>query len=562
MKLARCLAAVSCFAATQLSAGLLVHLPFDLDGTDASGGKHHAQAHNGAEVEPQQFKLGGGAASFDGKSGYYAIPAFTPAISNEARSVSFWERSEDTSKSTPNKIFLGWGTYSLDTGVRFDVGLGNTNNSQLRLEFNALYVVSTSSTIDLCDGDWHHVVATYEGQKVRFYVDGRPYGRAVETGAPLQTSWNAVGTVVGAGAREASGVSSGKQERFFRGQLDDVGIWNTALSAEEVRLIHGLACVGGNDLGWLPAALELWRQPVGTSARINGCTWRRVQGLNGKPGDWMQVLEPNGAGSFIVLGDNGGGLQITPRWWEGQLSQSVGLGLAVLGGAAFLAWLLAWVRWRMQVRRVEARERKEAERRRIARDLHDELGSGLTEIMQLGDLAAKEALSPSELSERLAAVTSRTRELVASMDEVVWTTNPVNDVVPRLASYLADYTQRFLRAKGTACRIEIMEGLPQSSINAKARHHLLLAVKEALNNAVKYSGATEIWLWIDAAADVLRIAIEDNGRGFDLGTVRRGNGLTNMETRLEELGGKVEIETQPGHGTRIRFTLSLKHVAN
>lgn len=112
-------------AATTLraTAGLLVHLPFDRDGTDASGEKHHSQEHNGMAIDPQHFKLGGVSVTFNGKAAFYNIPAYTPVLSNRVRSVSFWERSETSSKFKPNKIFLGWGNYGGYKGIRCNICL-------------------------------------------------------------------------------------------------------------------------------------------------------------------------------------------------------------------------------------------------------------------------------------------------------------------------------------------------------------------------------------------------------------------------------------------------------
>jgi len=362
-----------------------MHLPFDQDGVDVGGGKHDAQPHNGAAIDLRRFKLGGGAAAFNGKAGFYSVPAFTPVLSNEVRSVSFWERSETASQLKPNQIFLGWGLYSGDAGVRYDVCLEDASDSQLRVELNGLFTVSDGQHVNFCDGEWHLVVVTYDGQKMRFYVDGALFGGPIQVDQPLRTSWNPVGTIIGTGVREASGVISGKQNRFFSGQLDDVGVWDTVLSDDDVKLLYGLAGVGDNDLGWLEAARNLWHQPVGSTARINGSTWQRVNGLRKRTGYWMRVVEPNGAGSFIVLDQGGGGLQITPLWWESRSVQFLGLGLVILAGLALMLWLTVQVRWRVQLRRMEANNRMEAERRRIAQDLHDDLGSGLTEIISLGE---------------------------------------------------------------------------------------------------------------------------------------------------------------------------------
>lgn len=543
-----------------LSAALLVHLPFDRDGSDVSGHRRHAQPHNGAAVDPTSSRLGGGAAAFDGLSAFYNLPAFTPVEGNGPRSVSLWVRSDQALRSKPNVVFCGWGTTSRDPGVRFDLALENEDDTRLRVEFNLDFVVSTAQHVNFCDGKWHHLVVTYDGEAVRFHVDGRAYGKPVKVREPLRTGRHIAGMVIGAGVREGTGLM-GRNERFFAGWIDDLGIWNRALTAEEVALLHGLAAVGDNDLRWLEAAAALWQRPVGATARINGHTWRRVNGLRGEPGDWMRVVTPNGAGSFVVLDAQGGGLQITPFWWEEQLLQSLGLVAAVAAGFAGLVWLAVHVRWRVQMRRIEARERRESERRRIAQDLHDDLGSGLTEIISLGDLAERECRTPDELKARLADMTRKTRDLVGAVDEIVWTANPVNDVVPKLAGYLCDYAERFLRAKDIRCRLEVAEQLPSLPVNAKARHHLLMAVKEALNNAVKHSGASEVWLRIHSAGDELCIRIEDNGCGFDPAAASHGNGLINLRSRLSEVGGRTEIEAAPGQGVKVSFRLTLKGAA-
>jgi signal transduction histidine kinase len=104
----------------------------------------------------------------------------------------------------------------------------------------------------------------------------------------------------------------------------------------------------------------------------------------------------------------------------------------------------------------------------------------------------------------------------------------------------------------------VAEALPPALLTAQTRHDLFLAVKEALNNAAKHSGATEVWLRIRSEANELLVAVEDNGRGFDpAATNAPGNGLDNMRARLQAAGGRTEIVSRPGQGTMVRFRLPL-----
>jgi signal transduction histidine kinase len=159
---------------------------------------------------------------------------------------------------------------------------------------------------------------------------------------------------------------------------------------------------------------------------------------------------------------------------------------------------------------------------------------------------------------RSARIAQRAQVLAATTDEIVWTLNPRNDSLRDLAGYLSDFAQSFLRASPARCRLDVTEALPEAPVSAGARHNLLLAFKEALNNAVKHSGATEVWVRIQAAPGMLRVAVEDNGRGFGTGPeAGKGDGLVNMRERLAAVGGRTEITSVPGKGTQACFLLPL-----
>jgi signal transduction histidine kinase len=205
---------------------------------------------------------------------------------------------------------------------------------------------------------------------------------------------------------------------------------------------------------------------------------------------------------------------------------------------------------------VEQRRVMEQERTRVAQDLHDELGAGLTEMGLLGDLVKNPAVPMPEKHQYLGQMTDTARSLVASLDEIVWAVNPRYDSVASLASYYTLFAQRFLDLAGVACRPHMPASFPEYPLDSKGRHGLFLAFKEALNNVVRHSGATEVSLKIEVGQGELIISVTDNGHGFNSATeAAGGEGLQGMRHRLEHLGGGCEIRSRPGLGTEVELRL-------
>src|SRR5208282_358534 len=164
--------------------------------------------------------------------------------------------------------------------------------------------------------------------------------------------------------------------------------------------------------------------------------------------------------------------------------------------------------------RVEHQRTMEQERARIAHDLHDELGSGITELGMLA-ARAKSASAPDEKrNEYLGQAGDKAREMVAALDEIVWAMNPAHDSLASLVSYFCLYADRFLGLANITCRLEGPAGLADRVVDSRHRHQIFLAFKEALNNVVRHSGATEVRLGIQAEPGELQLVIADNGRGL------------------------------------------------
>jgi signal transduction histidine kinase len=247
--------------------------------------------------------------------------------------------------------------------------------------------------------------------------------------------------------------------------------------------------------------------------------------------------------------------------------------LALVGGLlGVLSVALIWIRLlhhKVQQRTVqlqkEMHEREEAEklrslaqeRARIARDLHDDLGSSLTEISMLSTASPILKLTPGEASERMDSIAVKSRSLLYALDEIVWAVDPQRDTLASVAQYLASYTEDFLAGLKVACRVQIPNSFPDQVVSGEVRHHLFLAVKEALNNAIRHGGATEIGFQVRVLETRLLISITDNGNGFNTSRISNGHGLTNLRNRLEQLHGHCELESSPGKGTTVSLQLML-----
>ena len=260
-----------------------------------------------------------------------------------------------------------------------------------------------------------------------------------------------------------------------------------------------------------------------------------------------------------------------PSWWtlRHMLAVLGAMALAIIAAVIWITLLHQRVEERSsqlaaEVQRREQTERQrelEKERARIARDLHDDLGATLTQIRFLSALESRDSQVPEGTRERMGQISEKSHEMVASLDEIVWAVNPVNDSMPQLANYLCHFAGEFFRPTPIRCRLDVDDSLPQASFTSEVRHNLYLAVREAMNNVSKHSQATEAWLRIQFQQSELRIFVEDNGCGFILTAASSGEGLVNMRQRLQKIGGYFEIRTQPGGGTICEFRLPIAKVS-
>src|SRR5262249_44504262 len=141
---------------------------------------------------------------------------------------------------------------------------------------------------------------------------------------------------------------------------------------------------------------------------------------------------------------------------------------------------------------------------------------------------------------RMETIAGKSRTLVYALDEIVWAVDPERDTLASVARYLASYAEEFLAGLKVVCHVQIPNSFPDHVVSGEVRHHLFLAVKEALNNAVRHGGASEICFRVRVQESRLWISITDNGSGFDTFERSNGHGLLNLRNRLERLHGHCE----------------------
>ena len=251
--------------------------------------------------------------------------------------------------------------------------------------------------------------------------------------------------------------------------------------------------------------------------------------------------ESGAALSFIVL----------PFFWETwwfRLAVFAGFTMSVIAIVRYVSFR----RLRWQLRVLEQQAALDKERTRIARDLHDDLGGSLTETALLLDMSQKESGSPAEMGQRLLQCSNLVRQVVKSVDEIIWAINPRNDTLRYLVDYISQFAVEFLHAARLRCRVDLPDDYPERQVSPEVRHNLFLIVKESLNNIAQHAQASEVWLRVKVGADEMIVTVEDNGRGFEqVPDNSRSDGLRNMRQRMEEIGGRLDLDSEPGSGTRI-----------
>ncbi|MEK7950285.1 histidine kinase [Luteolibacter soli] len=209
---------------------------------------------------------------------------------------------------------------------------------------------------------------------------------------------------------------------------------------------------------------------------------------------------------------------------------------------------------RQRLRELAFQAALERDRTRIARDVHDDLGTRIT-VLNLAATLAGRAMErePDKARKQLEKMKSVSRSLVIAMDELVWAIDPSHDNLDELASRLTQNADEIFQDSEIRYRYDVPDSLPPLPVGSDFRHNVSMAVREALNNVLKHAGPCDLTMTVSFDGKLLEISILDTGRGFTATAAPGGHGLGNFESRLADIGGTCEVRSTPGEGTLVRF---------
>jgi two-component system, NarL family, sensor histidine kinase UhpB len=226
-------------------------------------------------------------------------------------------------------------------------------------------------------------------------------------------------------------------------------------------------------------------------------------------------------------------------------------------GSAFIALLSLVAIWSLINRNKLKQKMKELElRNQIAADLHDEVGSSLSSIHLLSQMAAQPGSNAAQKN-ILEKMSVNAKETMEKMSDLVWTIKPEEAEGSNLKQRMERFAYEICGAKNITVDLRL-DKLDTKDLNMEQRKNMYLIFKEALNNAVKYSGTDKLHISAVNGGNLLTMIVRDEGKGFDINSITKGNGLDNIKSRAVSVGGTINITSAPDNGTEVKLTLPLK----
>lgn len=197
-------------------------------------------------------------------------------------------------------------------------------------------------------------------------------------------------------------------------------------------------------------------------------------------------------------------------------------------------------------------------RNSIATDLHDDIGSSLTNISILSELGTKNLSQPEKAQPFLQRISEEVHASSQAMDDIIWSVNSHNDSLQEALARMRRYAAELFDNSETNCHLQLDENSANKKLSMDQRRDVYLIYKEALNNIHKHARASNVWIEVTQNQNYLRLQVRDDGKGFHTDVVTHRNGLKNLRSRVEKWNGKIKIESEESKGTFIDIKLPLK----
>ncbi|HED06129.1 MAG TPA: hypothetical protein ENI61_05540 [Ignavibacteria bacterium] len=248
-----------------------------------------------------------------------------------------------------------------------------------------------------------------------------------------------------------------------------------------------------------------------------------------------------------------------PYFWQTYIF-NISISIALILLLIFSIKYLSTRKLKNRLLKLEAEHALERERMRISKDMHDDLGSILTKINLLSEIAKRDKGDSNKLDLNLEKISSAGREVAETMDEIVWAVNPRNDNLEDMLGYIAENAEEYFALTNINFKIKIPEEIPEHKIKTEVRHNLFMTIKESFNNIIKHSSAENVEMEINIYSHGVTIKIKDNGKGIDFNKIGKySNGIKNMKNRMDEIGGSLIIENIKPSGVETIIKISNKN---
>lgn len=223
--------------------------------------------------------------------------------------------------------------------------------------------------------------------------------------------------------------------------------------------------------------------------------------------------------------------------------------------AAVLTSLFVYTVYRYRINELLKRQ---AIRNKIAQDLHDNVGSTLSSISVYSQVAKiyKEQNKMDPLQDTLEKISTTSSEMISEMNDIVWAINPRNDNMATILQRMESFARPLLASQEIKFHFSYEMSVQHQHLEMTKRKNFYLTFKEAVNNALKYSGCKNLWVEISLSHHQLILSVKDDGKGFDTKKAKAantlsGNGVQNMKMRAKEMKGSCVVESETGKGTAV-----------